>query len=303
MAAARIQFSLADVDDPRRDVARRIGLAGGPWDMAVINGRARRFWTRSAGGFSLKWMAEGRACYRLERRPHTVSRTAAVLVDHDQPYEMEFEGRGASQSFCLFYSKALVADAWASVEAGFDPGPAPAGLRGFPNVVFQPSERLAGILAGLAEDGPNADAGQMETRLLLALADAVETAHGHRGVARRLPAVKAVTRAHLLGLIERARIMIAEADGIGITLDDLAAQAGLSKFHFLRLFKRAHGQSPLAYAEDRRLLAAQARLRSTRQPIGEIAAGLGYESPSAFAKAFRRHTGAAPTAFRAASVN
>jgi len=101
MADTRIQFSVASADQPGRDVVRRVGPETSAWNIYGLTGHGRRFWTRGSGAFSLKWMAEGRARYALERRPRVVSRDAAVLVDHDQPYEMEFEARSPAQSFCF----------------------------------------------------------------------------------------------------------------------------------------------------------------------------------------------------------
>ena len=303
MAETRIDFSVASAEAPGRDLVRRVGTEASDWSIFVLNGHGRRFSAQGSGAFSLKWMARGRARYGLDRRPRVVSPDAAVLVDQDQPYEMEFEARGGGESFCLFYSPALVAEAWASVEAGLSPAPGEAALRGFPNVVFQPSARLAGLLDGLHADGPDACETVMEQRLLLVLNEAVETAHRHRRIVGRLPAVKDSTRAHVLGLLERARAVIVEAGGVGVSLQSVAEAVGLSKFHLLRLFKAAYGMTPLLYAERQRMAAAERLLASTRRPVGEVAAELGYDSPSAFARTFRRHGHASPAAFRAARSN
>jgi AraC-like DNA-binding protein len=157
---------------------------------------------------------------------------------------------------------------------------------------------LTAMLDRLHIDGVDGDAPLMERRLLLLLEEAVATAHRHRGQTKRIAAAKANTRSHLLTLIERARESMVAADGVGCDLDALATEAGLSKFHLLRLFKAVHGLTPMAYAERLRMESAAARLRSSHRSIYDISTSLGYESPSAFAKAFRRWTGAAPSAWR-----
>jgi AraC-like DNA-binding protein len=294
MAGTAIHFSVASADAPDQRVDRRMGDPGGDWSIFVLNGHGRRFWTRSAGAFSLKWMARGLARYALERRPNFVARDRAVLVDQDQPYEMEFDAPGGGESFCLFYSRPLVAEAWASIETGFSPLAEAGRLPGFPNVTFQPSPDLANLLSGLHANGPDACEVQIEARLLLALSAAVETAHRHRRLEPRLPAVKPATRAHVLGLLERARAMILETDGVGISLQGLAEAVGLSRFHLLRLFKAVYGSTPLGFAERTRMEVAARRLSADRHAIGELSAALGYDSPSAFARAFRRRFGHAP---------
>ena len=81
-------------------------------------------------------------------------------------------------------------------------------------------------------------------------------------------------------------------------LDRLASQAGLSKFHFLRLFKNATGESPSRYHTNLRMDAARRMLRETKKSVVEIALDVGYTNPSHFAKLFRRQTGLSPSDYR-----
>ena len=82
------------------------------------------------------------------------------------------------------------------------------------------------------------------------------------------------------------------------SLDRLAAQAGVSKFHFQRLFKRALGVSPSRYHINLRLNLARQLLRETKKTVVEVALEVGYADPSHFAKLFRRETGLAPSDYR-----
>jgi AraC family transcriptional regulator len=78
----------------------------------------------------------------------------------------------------------------------------------------------------------------------------------------------------------------------------LAAQAGLSKFHFQRLFKSAMGVSPSRYHINLRMNVARRLLRETKQSVVEVALEVGYANPSHFAKLFRRETGLPPSDYR-----
>lgn len=82
------------------------------------------------------------------------------------------------------------------------------------------------------------------------------------------------------------------------SLERLAAQAQLSKFHFSRLFKAATGRSPSRYHLDLRMNAARRLLRETDRSIIEIALEVGYPSPSRFAQLFRREAGLTPSEYR-----
>jgi len=81
-------------------------------------------------------------------------------------------------------------------------------------------------------------------------------------------------------------------------LDRLAAQAGLSKFYFNRLFKSAMGMSPSRYHINLRVDEAKRLLRETKKTVVDVALDVGYANPSHFAQLFRRETGLAPSDYR-----
>lgn len=85
-----------------------------------------------------------------------------------------------------------------------------------------------------------------------------------------------------------------------LSLEELAAAAYLSPFHFARLFKKLLGTSPHAYLALLRVRRAQTLLAETDLSVTEVAARVGYGSSSHFAKAFRQATGLTPRAFRSA---
>jgi AraC family transcriptional regulator len=87
-----------------------------------------------------------------------------------------------------------------------------------------------------------------------------------------------------------------------LPLEEIAAAAYLSPFHFARLFKKLTGASPHAYLATLRVERAQQLLAETDLSVSEISIRVGYSSPSHFSKAFRHSKGLTPRAFRAAIV-
>lgn len=83
-----------------------------------------------------------------------------------------------------------------------------------------------------------------------------------------------------------------------ISLDMLAREAGVSRFHFIRLFKDSVGMTPHAYLIERRMVRACNLLMHTKQSIGEISVNCGFEDPSYFAARFRRLYRMCPREFR-----
>jgi AraC-like DNA-binding protein len=84
-----------------------------------------------------------------------------------------------------------------------------------------------------------------------------------------------------------------------LTLDLLAHVAGLSVFHFARVFRQATGHSPYRYVSERRLLLAQRLLMSPELSVHEIALACGFSRHANFSAAFARARGLSPSAFRA----
>ncbi len=83
-----------------------------------------------------------------------------------------------------------------------------------------------------------------------------------------------------------------------ISLDALAAMAGLSVHHFARAFRQAVGMPPHSYLLQRRIETAQHMLRNTELPLSEIALTVGFSDHSHLARHFRRLTGTPPSAAR-----
>ena len=82
------------------------------------------------------------------------------------------------------------------------------------------------------------------------------------------------------------------------SLQDLAEIAGVSRFHFHRLYRAITGETPSATLRRLRLARAADMLKNTSKPITEIAFDVGYESSQAFSKAFRRVTGFSASGLR-----
>jgi AraC family transcriptional regulator len=115
-----------------------------------------------------------------------------------------------------------------------------------------------------------------------------ETVEESRGASPSLPGYK----------LRQLTDWMAEHVAEEFSLDRLAAQAGLSKFHFQRLFKSAVGVSPSRYHINLRMNEARRLLRETKMSVVDVALEVGYTNPSHFAQLFRRETGLSPSDYR-----
>jgi AraC family transcriptional regulator len=86
--------------------------------------------------------------------------------------------------------------------------------------------------------------------------------------------------------------------GAEVSLDELAAVAHLSPYHFARLFKNSTGLPPHQYVIARRIERAKELLRARVRPaLAEVAAEVGFADQSHFTRHFRRLVGVTPKRF------
>lgn len=114
----------------------------------------------------------------------------------------------------------------------------------------------------------------------------------------KLPAIKSATRLEVYRRLSFALDYLHAHAGEAIDLDALAAAACLSKFHFLRLFKQAYGQSPYQYWQSLRLEKARHLLRQTSLSVEDIAYSLGFENSNSLSRLFHQRLKVYPTHYR-----
>jgi len=94
---------------------------------------------------------------------------------------------------------------------------------------------------------------------------------------------------HMEGTLEDSHSLLA-----------LSKQAGLSPYHFLRVFRKLTGVSPHQLLLRMRLNAAARRLRQGSEPVTDIAYAVGFEDLSNFVRTFRAEFGVSPSRYRSA---
>jgi AraC-like DNA-binding protein len=97
--------------------------------------------------------------------------------------------------------------------------------------------------------------------------------------------------------IIRAKQFIDQTIVNDIDLDAIAAAASLSKFHFLRLFKKCYGRTPHQYRTEQRLIKAKQLLHNGLSTT-EVCHTLNFESVTTFIGLFKKYTGSTPAAYQ-----
>ena len=82
-----------------------------------------------------------------------------------------------------------------------------------------------------------------------------------------------------------------------MSLNDLAREAGMSRYHFVRAFSRVVGMTPHAWQLDRRIECARGLLEQGMS-LAEAALQLGFADQSHFQRAFKQRVAATPGEYR-----
>lgn len=98
--------------------------------------------------------------------------------------------------------------------------------------------------------------------------------------------------------IAKALTAIHQSPANDWTVDSLAEVAGMSRTSFATSFHSKVGDPPISYLLSHRMHKAKQRIRDTNLPLNLIAEEVGYQSDSAFKKAFKRYFEATPASFR-----
>jgi AraC-like DNA-binding protein len=117
----------------------------------------------------------------------------------------------------------------------------------------------------------------------------------------RLGLIRSATRRDVYRRIARATDLLHSNYASGVDLEMLAKTAGLSKYHFLRLFKLVHGLTPHTYLQRKRVGVAVRLLESTSLTVREVAVNVGFADDSTLVRQVRRWTRRTPGQVRAAA--
>lgn len=96
--------------------------------------------------------------------------------------------------------------------------------------------------------------------------------------------------------LSRAREWLESLDA-SPAIADVAREAGISPFHFIRLFEAAFGVTPHQYRVGTRIAEAR-RLLATGQPVTDVCMAVGFSSLGSFSASFARRVGQAPSVYQ-----
>lgn len=154
------------------------------------------------------------------------------------------------------------------------------------------AKEIALALAALAKDGPDSGDALLADCLTTALGVRVlQWVHAAGRPSQPMPDVGAARMRRMAEYIEANLHRT-------IRLEELAAAAALSPYHFLRAFRKEVGITPVRYVWKRRVERAKFLLRTTSAPLAVVALECGFSGQSHFTTVFKRETGHTPLQYR-----
>jgi len=98
--------------------------------------------------------------------------------------------------------------------------------------------------------------------------------------------------------LRRVRDHIDRNSAAPLTLSGLATLGGMSRFHLVRAFRAAYGETPMRYVSRRRIAQAQDLLRYANLTVTEVCMAVGFSSLGSFSSRFTELVGESPTAYQ-----
>ena len=117
--------------------------------------------------------------------------------------------------------------------------------------------------------------------------------------ARQTGGEQAALHADTYRRLMRAREFIDACYQQPLDLEQISGEACLSRYHFLRLFRRAFNKTPHQYLTQRRIEKAKELLSSSGLTVTDVCFEVGFESLGSFSSLFHKHVGHPPIAYRA----
>jgi AraC family transcriptional regulator len=275
---------------PDQGLAKRTLAAGDGWSVHEVvcrSGPSDKPFQERHEGFSISAVVEGSFTYRSDAG-HGLLYPGALLLGNDGGcFECGHAHGVGDRCVSLNVRAELFGEIAAAVASTSRHRFSVPSLPPLPRVL-----PIVALMEALTSSASSLRSGELALRLI----ERVVAATADR---RHLPVEPGGREARRV--VEAIRFVESDA-AESVQLQDLAAIAGMSKFHFLRVFRRLTGLTPYQYLISARMRRAAVGLASSRRPVLDIALDSGFGDLSTFNNRFRATFGLTPTQYRASAA-
>lgn len=284
---------------------RRLPAEGFP--NVIIHTKVRHCYRPEVEGpVSLFVNLRGNSFCTVDRQTTLVDESHYFVSNRGQSYTLEIRDHGAdTETFNIHFGQrfsdsvlnAVVTPAARLLEAGDDQR---LPCLSFHNQLYRRDGAFDALVRDIltADDTESCHSLRFEEQMTSLLTYHLRQHHQVGQIIESLPLIRKATRVEVYKRLSRAMDVLRSGFCGQISLDELAAEACLSKYHFLRLFRIAFGFSPHQYIQHLRIEKARAMLAGTPVAVGDLATQLGFENSQSFSRLFYQRVGVYPSAFR-----
>ncbi|MBS1601744.1 MAG: helix-turn-helix transcriptional regulator [Bacteroidetes bacterium] len=258
------------------------------------------------GPFTFFLNIKGNSLCSIDRQTTHIGEDYYFVSNQDQLYTLQVEdSSAATETFNIHFGEALsqsvlnslLTPAHRILDAGDGQQMSPVS---FFNQLHRRDATFNSMVAALLQSRKDQRYNrlQFQEQMTALLTYHLQQHHQIAGIVNNLPPVRRSTRIELYKRLSRAMDIIRSGFCDPISLEQLAAEACLSKFHFLRLFRTAFGLSPYQYIQHLRIEKARVLLAGGVTPVADIADRLGFDNSQSFSRLFFQKTGVYPTQYR-----
>jgi AraC-like DNA-binding protein len=257
-------------------------------------------------GLALKYVQKGEEVYQFNNRRYSVKEKQFLLTNENNRGIVEIESKQQVVGICINLSADILKQVTASHLSPNtqEPDPHLADFllgRAMPEQIIGTKQSSTGnYLEKLAQNFTEGQDTILDTtEFFFEVADNVvtELMPLHQKI-RALDAVRPLTQRDLYLKLEKTRQLIEHEFVQPLNAQNLAIEAGLSLYHFIRLFKKCYGQTPIQMLIARRMAHAQKLLKESNLSVNEVAECCGFSDLQMFSKAFKKYTGNSPSTFK-----
>jgi AraC family transcriptional regulator len=247
--------------------------------------------------------------YFIDGRRVAVDDDSFLILNDARTYGSRVQSRMPIHSFAIFFRPGIAADVLRTLERSNERLLEHDGAGSTTEVEFSEQLRrhdraITPVLRFIQRhvDAGVADESWYEEQLFFLIERMIALQRRDLSAAELVPAARRATREELQRRIALGADFISTHYSERICLDDMAAAALLSPYHFLRVFKSVHGCTPATYLNRKRIEVAARLLRTSSIPVDDVATLVGFENRSTLFRQMKRLRGIGPTALRAQST-
>ncbi len=276
------------------------------WPTVILNTTPTKCVKRDniLGPLSFFSNIRGTSRVNVNRDPVKISEDIFFLTNPGQYYSLEIDQKsGPTETFNIHFGEQFGEEAMVSLskrpefllEHPFEKSPTAVH---FYNKLYPKDEITDRLVASLRSRQAIETIFEQE-QLYRLLAHLMQQQNQLSRAKQRIPSLKSSTREEIIKRLFISTDYVYTFFDQNLSLEELAQVSCFSKFHFLRLFKIAFGETPHQFITKVRLEKAKELLQSKRLEVCDIAKQVGFENASSFSRLFYNQTGVYPSQFRA----